>query len=138
LRARSEGGRLAWALVRCALYGRCGNKATEEHGDLLDALSELQTSFPDKPAEWFYRAVYRLLAGRVERVGNERWLVKGLPEMGDTYPWYNVWVSGGKYRCDCFSSLRLRAQGEALQPHRHSHAPQEATPVPRRIILKAA
>jgi len=34
--------------------------------------------------------VYRLLAGRVEKVRNEHWLVKGLAEFGDTYPWYNV------------------------------------------------
>jgi len=101
-RARREESRLAWSLVRCALYGYCRDKVVEEHGDLLDALSELQASFPDKPAEWFYRAAYRLLAGKVERVESEHWLVKGLPELGDTYPWYNVWVSDGRYRCDCF------------------------------------
>jgi len=39
----------------------------------------------------------------VERVGGEHWLVKGLPEMGDTYPWYNVWIHEGRYRCDFFS-----------------------------------
>jgi len=42
------------------------------------------------------------LAGKVERVGAEHWLVKGLPELGDTYPWYNLWVHEGKCRCDCF------------------------------------
>jgi len=89
LRVKSNGSRLAWALVRCALYGRC-DKVVKEHGDLLEALGELHSSFPDKPAEWFYRAVYRLLAGKVKRVGSEHWLVKGLAELGDTYPWYNV------------------------------------------------
>jgi len=64
-RARSEESRLAWALVRCALYGYCDSRVVEEHGELLDALGELQASFPDKPAEWFYRATYRLLAGKV-------------------------------------------------------------------------
>jgi len=106
-RVRSSESRLAWALVRCAFYGRCDEKLTEEHGDLLEALDELQSSFPDKPAEWFYRAVYRLLAGKVEMVGSEHWLVKGLPELGDTYPWYNVWIHEGRYRCDCF----VRAYG---------------------------
>ncbi|PLJ77178.1 hypothetical protein [Infirmifilum sp. SLHALR2] len=38
--------------------------------------------------------MYRLLAGKVERVGVEHWLVKGLAELGDTYPWYNVWIHG--------------------------------------------
>jgi len=90
LRARREESRLAWALVRCALYGRCGDMVAEERGDLLDALDELQASFPGKPAEWFYRTTYRLLARRVERVGAEHWLVKGLAELGDAYPWYNV------------------------------------------------
>ncbi|UNQ73361.1 hypothetical protein [Infirmifilum sp. NZ] len=66
--------------------------------------------------------MYRLLAGKVERVGNEHWLVKGLPELGDTYPWYNVWVSEGRYRCDCLSSIRLREEGKNMQPHRHRHA----------------
>jgi len=57
----------------------------------------------DLQHEWFY-SDSRAFAGKVERVGNEHWLVKGLAELGDTYPWYNVWISGGKYRCDCFSS----------------------------------
>jgi len=76
-RVKSEESKLAWTLVRCALYGHCNDKITEEHGDLLDALGELQASFPDKPAERLYRAAYRLLAGKVERVGAEHWLVKG-------------------------------------------------------------
>jgi len=58
-RVKRGESRLAWALVRCTLYGRCDNRMVEEHGDLLDALSELQTSFPDKPAKWFYRATWR-------------------------------------------------------------------------------
>jgi len=116
-RVKREESRLAWALVRCALYGHCDEKLTEERGDLLEALGELYSSFPDKPAEWFYRATYRLLAGNVEKVGNERWLVKGLPELGDTYSWYNVWVSEGKYRCDCF----FRAYGYVRKARICSH-----------------
>jgi len=78
-RARREESRLAWALVRCALYGYCDNRVVEEHGDLLDALGELQASFPDKPAEWFYRAAYRLLAGKVEKVGASTGSSRGYP-----------------------------------------------------------
>jgi len=77
----------------------------------------LPSSFPDKPAEWFYRVAYRLLARKVERVGAEHWLVKGLAELGDTYPWYNVWISGGKYRCDCF----FRAYGYVRKARICSH-----------------
>ncbi|WP_460024735.1 hypothetical protein [Infirmifilum sp. SLHALR2] len=39
-RVKSSEGRLAWALVRCALYGHCDEKLTENHGDLLEALGE--------------------------------------------------------------------------------------------------
>jgi len=136
-RARSSESRLAWALVRCALHGRCDDRVVEEHGDLLDALSELQASFPDKPAEWFYRAVYRLLAGKVEKVGNEHWLVKGLAELGDTYPWYNVWISGGRYRCDYF----FRAYGYVRKARICSHIATvmlyKAAEVACRVSLKA-
>jgi len=48
--------------------------------------------------------------------------VKGLAELGDTYPWYNVWVSEGRYRCDYFSTIRLRAQGEDMHAHCHGDA----------------
>ncbi|WP_460024922.1 hypothetical protein [Infirmifilum sp. SLHALR2] len=51
MRARREEGRLALALVRCAFYGYCGDRVVEERGDLLEALGELHSSFPDKPAK---------------------------------------------------------------------------------------
>jgi len=86
LRVKWEESRLAWALVRCTLYGYCDSRLVEERGNLFDALGGLQPSFPDKPPEWFYRAAYRFLAGKVEKVGGEHWLVKGLPELEDTYP----------------------------------------------------
>jgi len=137
-RVKSSESKLTWALVRCALYSYCRDKIVKEHGNLLDALDELQISSPDKPAEWFYRATYRLLAGKVERVGSEHWLVKGLAELGDTYPWYNMWVSEGRYRYDCFFSIRLREEGKNLHAHRHSHAAQEVAEAARRMSLKAA
>jgi len=37
--------------------------------------------------------------------------------MGDTYTWYNVWVSEGKYRCDCF----FRAYGYVRKAKICSH-----------------
>jgi len=87
-------------------------------------------------------------SGKVEMVGAEHWLVKGLPELGDTYPWYNVWVSGGRYRCDCFfraygyvrkvricshiatvvlhrRQLRLRAESSSMLPRRTLRAVAE-------------
>jgi len=48
-RARREESRLAWALVRCVIYGYCDEKLTEARGDLLDALGELQEIFPTSP-----------------------------------------------------------------------------------------
>jgi len=30
-----------------------------------------------------------------------------LPEVGDTYHWYNVWISKGKYECDCVRKARV-------------------------------
>jgi len=43
--------------------------------------------------------------------------VKALPEVGDTYHWYNVWTSKGKYGCDCF----IRAYGYVRKARICSH-----------------
>ncbi|PLJ78634.1 hypothetical protein [Infirmifilum sp. SLHALR2] len=132
MRARSEGGRLAWALVRCAPFGHCGDKIVEERGDLLDALGELQASFPDKPEEWFYRAVYRLLAGKVERVGSEHWLVKGLAELGDTYPLVQSVDPRGKVSLRLLlPSIRVREEGENMHAHNYGYVAPEVAPAPR-------
>ncbi|WP_460024921.1 hypothetical protein [Infirmifilum sp. SLHALR2] len=53
----------------------------------------------------------------MEKVSVEHWLVKGLPELGDTYPWYNVWISDGKYRCDCL----FRAYGYVRRARIYTH-----------------
>jgi len=37
-RVRSEESRLAWALVGCALHGRCDDRVVEGYGNLLEAL----------------------------------------------------------------------------------------------------
>jgi len=79
LSARSSESKATWVLVRFAFYGQCGDRVVEERGDLLEALGELQFYFLDKLAEWIYGATYRLLAGKVERVGGGHWLVEGSP-----------------------------------------------------------
>jgi len=43
--------------------------------------------------------------------------VKGLAKLGDAYPWYNVWISGGRDRCDCF----FRAYGYVRKARICSH-----------------
>jgi len=40
-----------------------------------------------------------------------------LPEVGDTYHWYNVWTSKGKYGCDCL----FRAYGYVRKAKICSH-----------------
>jgi len=63
----------------------------------------------------------------VERVGSEHWLVKGLPELGDTYPLVQRVDKRRKVPLRLlFQGLRLRAQSTDMQPHRHRHASQEA------------
>jgi len=97
---KEERGRLARAIVRCAPYGECGG--VEGYEDLVEAVRRLRRRFRAKPASWFYRAVYRGLGGGVRRVGRKHWLVRGFRELGDEYPYYNVWIFEKKYRCDCF------------------------------------
>ncbi|MEZ0344966.1 MAG: hypothetical protein ABWK01_00155 [Infirmifilum sp.] len=65
------------------------------------AYAELRRLFPSKSESWFYRALYRALAG-IEVLRENHWLVKGFRELGDSKPLYNVWFSDGRYRCDCF------------------------------------
>jgi len=110
----------------------------EERGDLLDALGELHSSFPDKPAEWLYRAVYRLLAGRVERVGVEHWLVKGFARVRRHLPVVQRLGKRGEVQVRLLHPrVRLREGGEDMLAHRYGDAPQEAAEAPRRISLKA-
>ncbi len=68
---------------------------------LVLAYRQLRSEFPGKSESWFYRAVYRALAG-VEALRDGHWLVKGFRELGDSRPFYNVWLAGGRYKCDCF------------------------------------
>jgi len=113
---------LAWALVRCTLFGHCSDEITEEYGDLLEVLADPQASFPDKPAEWLYRATYRLLAGKVEKVRGKHCFVNGLPELGDTTLIQRL---GSRRQVQVrllLQGLRLRAQGEDILAHRHRHA----------------
>jgi len=80
LRARSSESKVPWVLMRFAFYGHCGDRIVEERGgNLLEVLGELQFYFLDKLVKWIYGAMCRLLAGKVERVGGEHWLVEGSP-----------------------------------------------------------
>jgi len=83
---------------------------------LAHAYMELRSEFPDKSDSWFFRALYRALAG-VERLRDGHWLVKGFPELGDRKPAYNVWLHEGRYRCDCF----YRAHGWAREKQICTH-----------------
>ncbi|RLE62901.1 MAG: hypothetical protein DRJ49_02660 [Thermoprotei archaeon] len=68
---------------------------------LVDALEDLKRNFPNKSTSWYVRAVLRVFSG-IERVAKNHWIVKGLRELGDQYPYYNVVLTrGGKYMCDC-------------------------------------
>ena len=77
-----------------------GGEAPPGYESLAEALRALRASFPSKPDSWFFRAVLRCLVS-VEIVREGHWIVKGLKELGDAYPCYNVWLRGGRYRCDC-------------------------------------
>lgn len=83
---------------------------------LAEAYRELRAVFPEKSDSWFYRALYRALAG-VEPAGRGRWLVKGFRELGDARPLYNVWVSEGRYMCDCFFRPHGQARMKSICTH---------------------
>ena len=54
----------------------------------------------------------------VRRVG-DRWVVPGLPELGDNYGQYNVWYdpSQGRYECDCFYRAWGRRRRKEICTH---------------------
>ncbi|MGC8987319.1 hypothetical protein [Infirmifilum sp.] len=76
-------------------------EAPQELESLALAYRELRETFNTKSQSWYYRALYRALAG-VKPVRKGEWLVKGFRELGDSRPSYRVWLSNGKYKCECF------------------------------------
>ena len=78
------------------------NISLEEARALIQALWELQEIFPARES-WIRRVVYRVLRKTVRIVRKDVWSVRGLPELGDYYPYYIVYYSRGKYFCDCYA-----------------------------------
>ncbi len=82
--------------------------------ELIDlAIERLREEFPNKSKSWIRRALIRFMKNTVKEYGENVWVVKGLPELGDRYPTYVVRFRDGKYHCSCFESnwgLRRRSE----------------------------
>jgi hypothetical protein len=82
--------------------------------ELIDlAIERLRENFPNKSRSWVRRALIRFMRGTVREFGENVWVVRGLPELGDRYPTYVVRFKDGRYYCSCFeSSWGLRRRSE--------------------------
>ena len=82
--------------------------------ELIDlAVERLREDFPNKSKSWVRRALIRFMKNTVKEYGENVWVVKGLPELGDRYPTYVVRFKDGRYYCSCFeSSWGLRRRSE--------------------------
>jgi hypothetical protein len=82
--------------------------------ELIDlAIERLREDFPSKSRSWVRRALVRFMKNTVKEYGENVWVVKGLPELGDKYPAYVVRFKENKYQCSCFESnwgLRRRSE----------------------------
>jgi len=77
------------------------------------AIERLREDFPNKSKSWIRRALIRFMRGTVKEYGENVWIVRGLPELGDRYPTYIVRLRDGEYYCSCFeSSWGLRRKSE--------------------------
>jgi hypothetical protein len=77
------------------------------------AIERLREDFPSKSRSWVRRALVRFMKGTVKEYGENVWVVRGLPELGDKYPTYVVRLRDGRYYCSCFeSSWGLRRKSE--------------------------
>ena len=77
------------------------------------AIERLREDFPNKSKSWIRRALIRFMKNTVKEYGENVWVVKGLPELGDKYPTYVVRFKENKYQCSCFESnwgLRRRSE----------------------------
>jgi SWIM zinc finger. len=73
--------------------------------ELVDlAIERLREDFPSKSKSWVRRALIRFMNGTVKEYGENVWVVKGLPELGDRYSTYVVRFKDGRYYCSCFES----------------------------------
>jgi hypothetical protein len=82
--------------------------------ELIDlAVERLREDFPNKSKSWIRRALIRFMKNTVKEYGENVWVVRGLPELGDKYPTYVVRFKENKYQCSCFeSSWGLRRKSE--------------------------
>ena len=82
--------------------------------ELIDlAIERLREDFPNKSRSWVRRALIRFMKNTVKEYGENVWVVRGLPELGDKYPTYVVRFKENKYQCSCFESnwgLRRRSE----------------------------
>jgi len=82
--------------------------------ELIDlAIERLREDFPSKSRSWVRRALVRFMKNTVKEFGENVWVVRGLPELGDKYPTYVVRLRDGRYYCSCFESnwgLRRRSE----------------------------
>jgi len=77
------------------------------------AVEGLREDFPSKSRSWVRRALIRFMKNTVKEYGENVWVVRGLPELGDKYPTYVVRLRDGRYYCSCFeSSWGLRRKSE--------------------------
>jgi len=95
--------------ARLLAKGRVIAEVVEEAGISFDealviyeAVEYLKERFPSKSESWYVRAIYRFLFG-VKQLDENRWIVLGLPELGDHYDSYMVVYDKheNKYICDC-------------------------------------
>ncbi len=55
---------------------------------------------------WTSRVLERILRKSIREVVNDRlWIVDGIPELGDSYPYYEVRRTGSSLSCSCFLHL---------------------------------
>jgi hypothetical protein len=63
------------------------------------AVERLKEKFPGKTHSWVRRVLFRL--GGVKELRPGHYAVEGMPELGDRYPMYYVWLEGTRWRCTC-------------------------------------
>ncbi len=57
-----------------------------------------------KSYNWKRRVIKRVIENTVIRVlPGKIWIVKGLPELGDRYPFYEIFRKGNNYICSCYT-----------------------------------
>jgi hypothetical protein len=74
----------------------------EDSDSVCDVVLKLFQSFPARK-EWMARGLARYMLGTVHPLSRPgRWVVDGVPALGDTHATYTVWLEGERYMCTCF------------------------------------